>query len=105
MAAFTLLELLVVISIIAILATLGFSALARAKAKAHAIECMNNERQLTLACLIYVDEHDDYFPYNYGYDETEAAITAGKYYNWANNLLSWELDSLNTNSVLLGRGG
>jgi prepilin-type N-terminal cleavage/methylation domain-containing protein/prepilin-type processing-associated H-X9-DG protein len=105
LAAFTLLELLVVISIIGILAALGFSALARAKAKAHAIECMNNERQLTLACLIYVDEHDDYFPYNYGYAGTLAMISGGKYYNWANNILNWDLDSYNTNSALLSIGG
>ena len=104
-AGFTLIELLVVIAVIAILAALLFPALHAARERGAATTSLNNLRQLGIALHLYAGDYEDSLPPNMGKDGIRETVIRQEYANWANNVMTWELDSDNTNAALLKVGG
>ena len=76
--AFTLLELLVVISIITLLVAILMPALSRAKAKAQEVACLNNLKQLQTCAKLYSLDHDGLLlPNRYAYNLYTKAPSLG----------------------------
>jgi prepilin-type N-terminal cleavage/methylation domain-containing protein len=101
LSGFTLVELLVVIAIIAILAGLILPALAGTREQARGIICLNNTKQLMLACSLYVDDHQGRLPYNVGSNAGTGVAAVQTNINWVNGLMSWGRESDNTNTAKL----
>jgi len=74
---FTLIELLVVIAIIALLAAILFPVFAHAREKARQISCASNSRQIGLALLQYLGDHDELYPQEHPSCPNPAVGTSG----------------------------
>src|SRR5918999_1004178 len=61
-AAFTLVELLVVIGVIGVLVGILLPALAAARRSAYSVKCLNNLRQIATGATIHANRHKGYYP-------------------------------------------
>jgi prepilin-type N-terminal cleavage/methylation domain-containing protein/prepilin-type processing-associated H-X9-DG protein len=100
-SGFTLIELLVVIALISILAAMLLPALQSARGRATGMQSINNTRQLLLAWVFYADDHNGRLAYNLGGPAGDRSPAKKSNANWVNNILTWELDSDNTNTLSL----
>lgn len=102
--AFTLVELLVTIAIIAILAALLLTAITSVKGRALATACKNSHRQLFLAWQMYAQENRDHLVNNYGRVQLRQDYQQQRFQNWANGVMDWSTDPQNTNIACITAG-
>jgi hypothetical protein len=108
-AAFTILELWIVVLTLTLLATVFTPALARTRTPSKSIRCLANLRRFTAAWTMYSGDFNDRVANNFGAAETLQAIQTGRLGNWANNIMTWGAsasteDLSNTNADWLAKG-
>ncbi len=93
-SGFTLTELLVVIAVIAILASLLLPSLSDSKAASQRVQCLSNLRQMAIAADLYVDDCAGFYPIAYYYGEQDGV----------NCLYAWDLTTVegSPNTVIPG---
>jgi prepilin-type N-terminal cleavage/methylation domain-containing protein len=101
--AFTLVELLVVITVLFVLASL-FGRVMAAKPSSQTVQCMENQRRLVMAWRMYADDNNDLLPPN-DYPSTTSFVLAGnkdQLRNWVVGTVANPIDATSdpTNTLL-----
>lgn len=104
LSAFTLVELLVVVALLAFGAGVLVPGFARTNSSSKAFQCLNNLRQLAAGWNVYAEDHSGAVIYNLDIPGVQNEINGGTYRNWANNVLDWSSAAINTNQALLRHG-
>ena len=97
-AAFTLVELIMVVAMLALAGLCLVPALARTTPDTRAFQCLNNHRQLSRAWRMYADDNNERLAPNYAAPSPPAFPS---YPVWAFGWLDWGAPPVNTNTILL----
>ena len=92
-AAFTLVELLVVIGIIALLISILSPALGRARDQANRAACMSSLRQVLMGFMMYANSNKDKCPYGARLDNPGGVDLESDWIHWRNGINNQKLDS------------
>ncbi len=76
-AAFTLIELITVLTIIALLTGILLPVLAQVRAQARRLQSKLNQRQICLSVNLYANDYDNHYP------DSVAKVGFGDYWNWS----------------------
>jgi prepilin-type processing-associated H-X9-DG protein len=101
MAGFTLSDLLALLTALSILVLLFIAARARAGNGGQVASCLENMRRLSLAWQLYANDHQGRLIDNYDVSSTLDTIQKQSYRTWANNVMDWTLNPINTNLDLV----
>lgn len=96
--AFTLVELLVIIGVLALLALCILPALARTSPDTRAFQCLNNHRQLARAWRLYSDDNNERFV---GMIFGTSIMANDPRAPWVQGWLTWDSRIDNTNTLFL----
>ena len=98
---FTLIELLIVISIIAILAAMLLPALNQAQESSKRTTCLNAAKQIALGLFIYTDVNQDNLPINYatGMIPNPQTLIANVAFNVLKNRKLWNYSDMHSDDI------
>jgi prepilin-type N-terminal cleavage/methylation domain-containing protein len=96
-AGFTLVELVVVVAMVGLLASMLAPTMARTKPNSASFQCQNNLRQLTFAWKMYADDNTGSLVYN---RDGSVGYSAGNE-SWVGGFLDYTANPDNTNTALL----
>ncbi len=100
-AAFTRLELLVVLATLFVLVVVSVGRLGRAGVGGQAMLCLENHRAMSEAWTRYANDNAGQLVNNLTIAGIQATVNAKTYKTWANNILDWTKSSMNTNLSLV----
>src|ERR1700690_505835 len=97
-AGFTLVELVVVVAMIGLMATMLAPTMARTKPNSASFQCQNNLRQLAFAWRMYADDNNGRLVYNRDGGNAGKSLADRA---WAGGWLDYSASTDNTNTGLL----